>query len=162
MESKILLKITTLNDIESFKGEYNGVYVNFTDLQAINGKDFQELFVDLTSADLNQTLTVSNGLTDKNATFVVDDISKAVLIKSFNKTAKISYRLNGFNKEILPFLTVNGLNVTITYTTLAPERVDAFHQAGVKVNGVFVKRLDELGVLKYYNTDYITILPEIK
>lgn len=162
MESKILLKITTLNDIESFKGEYNGVYVNFTDLQAINGKDFQELFVDLTNADLNQMLTVSTGLTDKNTTFVVDDVSKAVLIKSFNKTAKISYRLNGFNKEILPFLTVNGLNATITYTTLAPERVDAFHQAGVKVNGVFVKRLDELGVLKYYNTDYITILPEIK
>lgn len=162
MDSKILLKVTTTTDFENFKGEYNGVYVNFADLEVIKDKDFNELFVDITTADLNETLKIANSLIGKNATFVVNDISKAVLVKSFNKTAKISYQLNGFNKDILPFLTVNGFDVSITYTTLAPERVDLFHQAGIKVNGSFVKRYDEVGVLKYYNTDYITITPDIK
>ena len=163
MENKILLCASNLAQIENFKGEFDGVYLIYSgDLTVIQNTENKELFLDITNVDLNQTLTATQSLLGRQVTFVVDDISKAVLVKSFNKTAKISYRLNTFNKDLLPFLTVNGFDVSITYTTLAPERVDIFHQAGIKVNGVFVKRYDELGVLKYYNTDYITILPEIK
>lgn len=163
MESKILLCASNSAQIENFKGEFDGVYLIYSgDLTVIQNTENKELFVDITNVDLNATLTLIQSLKDKCPTFVIDDISKAVLIKSFLKDAKISYRLNTFNKDLLPFLSVNGFDVTITYTTLAPERVELFHKAGAKINGVFVKRFDELGVLKFYKTDYITILPEIK
>lgn len=163
MESKILLCACDCAEIQNFKGEYDGIYLIYKgDLKVIDFTENKELFVDITEIDLNATLTLIQNLKDKCPTFVIDDISKAVLVKSFLKDAKISYRLNTFNKDLLPFLSVNGFGVSITYTTLAPERVDIFHKAGAKINGVFVKRFDELGVLKFYKTDYITILPEIK
>jgi hypothetical protein len=48
------------------------------------------------------------------------------------------------------------------YTALAPERIQKFQNAGVKVNGYILTREDEVGVLKFWNCDFITIDKNIK
>ncbi len=160
MDSKILLKISNEKDFSLYGGEFDGVYFSSpqTYLTEVSKK---EVFIDLRTLSPTEGLEVSKRV-PFNSTFVVDDIIKAVFIKSVNPSAKISYYLDGFREELLPLIKANGFNVTIKYTALAPERIEKFHQLGVKVNGETLSRLDEVGVLRFYNTDYITIIPQIK
>ena len=160
MKSKILLKISSSDDYNLYNGEYDGVYFSNpqTYLENIENK---EVFIDLCSLSPAESLEIAKK-TPYCTTFIVDDIIKAVFVKSVNQNAKISYYLDGYKEELLPFLKANDFNVTIKYTALAPERVDKFHQLDIKVNGATLSRLDEVDVLRFYKTDYITIIPKIK
>ena len=160
MQSKILLKISSADDYKTYGGEFDGVYFSspLTYLEQVENK---EVFIDLTSLSPNDGFEVSKQA-PKNATFVVDDVIKAVFIKSVNPNAKISYYLDGYSQSLLPIIKANGFDVTIKYTALAPERIKVLQDMGAKVNGATLSRLDEVGVLKFWNTDYITIIPTIK
>lgn len=160
MESKILLKISNENDFSLYGGEFDGVYFSSpkTYLKEVPNKI---VFIDLCSLSEYDALEISKRA-PLNAIFVVDDIVKAIFIKSVNESAKISYYLDSFNESLLPLISANGFDVTVKYTTLAPERIEKFKSIGCKINGTTLSRLDEVDVLKFWNTDYITIIPQIK
>ena len=160
MSSKILLKVSNSDDFNIYNGEYDGVYFSSPNLFICEVVD-KEIFIDLTSLSPTDGLEVAKSA-PQNSTFVVDDIIKAVFIKSVNPNAKISYYLDSYNESTLPIILANGFDVSIKYTALAPERIEKFHSAKAKVNGLTLSRLDEVGVLKFWNTDYITIIPNIK
>ena len=160
MDCKILLKVSTENDFNLYLGNYDGILFSSPKTYIRNDVD-KEVFIDLCSLSPNDGFEVCK-LAPLNSTFIVDDIVKAVFIKSVNPSAKISYYLDGYKEELLPFIKANGFDVTVKYTALAPERIEKFHQIGAKVNGATRSRLDEVGVLKFWNTDYITIIPQIK
>ena len=160
MNSKILLKVSNSDDFNIYKGDYDGVYFSSPNLFICDMVD-KEIFIDLISLSPTDGLEVAKSA-PQNSTFVVDDIIKAVFIKSVNPNAKISYYLDSYNESTLPIILANGFDVSIKYTALAPERIEKFHSAKAKVNGLTLSRLDEVGVLKFWNTDYITIIPNIK
>lgn len=160
MKSKILLKVSNENDFLKYQNDYDGLYFSNPKNYIADIKD-KEVFIDL--IDLSPTLALEVSKTaPMNATFVVDDVIKAVFIKSANENAKISYYLENYNESLLPLIKANGFDVTVKYTALAPERIEKFHKIGAKVNGATLSRLDETQVLDFWNTDYITIIPEIK
>jgi hypothetical protein len=158
--SKILLKVSSELDFQTYNGDYDGVYFS-NPKEYISSHDNGETFIDLCALSPSDGLEVSRQA-PKNSTFVVDDVMKAIFIKSINPTAKISYYLDGYNENLIPIIKANGFDVTVKYTALAPERIDKFHDVGAKVNGKELSRLDEVGVLKYWQVDYITIIPQIK
>lgn len=158
--SKILLKVSSELDFESYKGEFDGVYFS-SPKTYISSHNKCETFIDLCGLSPSEGLEVAN-LAPENSTFVVDDVMKAIFIKSVNPTAKISYCLDGYSENLIPIIKANGFDVTIKYTALAPERIQKFHDFGAKVNGETLSRLDEVGVLKFWKVDYITIIPQIK
>lgn len=160
MNSKILLKVSNSDDFDIYNGEYDGVYFSNPNLFICEATN-KEVFIDLLNLSPADGLEIAK-TAPCNATFIVDDVIKAVFIKSVNPNAKISYYLESYNEKILPIISANGFDVTVKYTALAPERIEKFHSLGAKVNGATLSRLDEVGVLKFWNTDYITIIPDIK
>ncbi len=160
MNCKILLKVENQIDFETYKGDYDGVYFS-NPLTYICPVIDKEVFIDVSNVSPTLSLNLSK-TAPQNATFVVDDVVKAVFIKSVNDKAKISYKLESYNENILPFIKANGFDVTVKYTTLAPERIEKFHQIGAKLNGATLSRLDEAGVLDFWKIDYVTIIPQIK
>ncbi|MBO7215173.1 MAG: hypothetical protein J6V66_06755, partial [Clostridia bacterium] len=99
---------------------------------------------------------------EKEVTFVVDNFQKAIFIKTAKKDANIHIFYDGYDDTLVPFLACNHFNIKVKYTALAPERIEKFKNAGVEVNGYIVNRLDELGVLQYWNCPYVTIDKNIK
>ena len=158
--SKILLKVSSELDFQTYKSNYDGVYFS-NPKEYICSHDKGETFIDLCNLSPSEGLEVSR-LAPKNSTFVVDDVMKAIFIKSVNPNAKISYYLDGYNETLIPIIEANGFDVSVKYTALAPERIDKFHDFGAKVNGKTLSRLDEVGVLKFWKVDFITIIPQIK
>ena len=158
--SKILLKVSSELDFQTYKSNYDGVYFS-NPKEYICSHDKGETFIELCSLSPSEGLEVSR-LAPKNSTFVVDDVMKAIFIKSVNPNAKISYYLDGYNETLIPIIEANGFDVSVKYTALAPERIDKFHDFGAKVNGKTLSRLDEVGVLKFWKVDFITIIPQIK
>lgn len=158
--SKILLKVSSELDFQTYKSNYDGVYFS-NPKEYICPHDKGETFIDLCSLSPSEGLEVSR-LAPKNSTFVVDDVMKAIFIKSVNPNAKISYYLDGYNETLIPIIKANGFDVSVKYTALAPERIDKFHDFGAKVNSKTLSRLDEVGVLKFWKVDFITIIPQIK
>ncbi|MBR6737703.1 MAG: hypothetical protein IKL82_05020 [Clostridia bacterium] len=158
MESKIILNYTpSCSDLSV----YDGFYVNSLEhnLSLFIGK---ELFFDVRSLSANDIISASTQLSGQNATFIVDSIMQVAFIKSVNPSANISFYYEKYSPNVLPFLITNGFEVTFNYPTLAPERVNEMHSAGIKVNAVFLSKKDEVGVLKYYNVDYITVNDSLK
>ena len=160
MNFKILLKVENETDFQIYKGDYDGVYFSNA-LTYICPVANKEVFIDVSNLSPALALEVSK-TAPINATFVVDDVVKAVFIKSVNDKAKISYKLESYNENLLPFIKANGFDVTVKYTALAPERIEKFHQIGAKINGATLSRLDEAQVLDFWKTDYVTIIPQIK
>ena len=155
-----MLKVSSKNDFNIYKGDYDGVYFSSPNLFICEVVD-KEIFIDLTSLSPAEGLEVAKSA-PSNSTFIVDDVIKAVFIKSVNANAKISYYLDSYNESLLPIILTNGFDVSVKYTARAPERIKKFHSVNAKVNGLTLSRLDEVGVLKFWNTDYITIIPDIK
>ncbi len=160
MSSKILLKVSNKEDFDKYNGDYDGVYFSAPNL-FICEVDDKEVFIDLINLSPTDGLEISKKA-PIGSTFIVDDVIKAVFIKSVNSIAKVSYYLDKYDEGLLPLISANGFDVTVKYTALAPERIEKFHSVGAKVNGATLSRLDEVGVLKFWNTDYITIIPDIK
>ena len=92
----------------------------------------------------------------------MDNFQKAIFIKTVKKDANIHIFYDGYDDTLVPFLACNHFNIKVKYTALAPERIEKFKNAGVEVNGYIVNRLDELGVLQYWNCPYVTIDKNIK
>jgi hypothetical protein len=164
--SKILVNIENLNDLNGFQKQFDGVYVKVTPqtpvddiLTLIDGG--KQVFFDFSSLPANHCLGFAKNL-EKEVTFVVDDFQKAIFIKSVRANADIHIFYDGFDEMLVPFLSVNKFSVTMKYTALAPERIQKFQNAGVLVNGYILTREDEVGVLKFWNCDYITIDKNIK
>ena len=160
MSSKILLKVSSKDDFNRYTGEYDGVYFASPNLFICETPQ-KEVFLDLLNLSPAEGLEIAKSA-PLNSTFIVDDVIKAVFIKSVNPNAKISYYLDSYNEGILPIILANGFDVSVKYTALAPERIEKFKSVNAKVNGLTLSRLDEVGVLKFWNTDYITIIPDIK
>ncbi len=164
--SKILVNIKNLNELKTFNGEYDGVYIKFPseipfeDILAFFDRE-KQVFIDLTNLSASNCLKFVSSL-DKPAVYVVDDIQKAIFIKTVNAQANINLYYDGYDDVIVSFLSCNKFNLTVKYTALAPERIEKLQKAGVKVNGYVLSRLDEVGVLKFWNVDYITVTPDIK
>ncbi len=164
--SKILVDIKNLSDLETFNGEYDGIYVKFpTDIPLEDILAFfdrkKQVFIDLTNLSASNCLRLVSSI-DKPLIYVVDDIQKAIFIKTANAQANINLYYDGYDDVIVPFLSCNKFNLTVKYTALAPERIEKLQKAGVVVNGYVVSRHDEVGVLKFWNVDYITVTPDIK
>lgn len=164
--SKILVDIKNLSELESYKGEYDGIYIKFpTDIPLDEILAFfdkkKQVFIDLTNLSASNCLRLVSSI-NKPVVYVVDDIQKAIFIKTVDDNLNINLYYDGYDDVIVPFLSCNKFNLTVKYTALAPERLQKLQSAGVKVNGYIVSRLDEVGVLKFWNTDYITITPDIK
>lgn len=157
MNSKLILCANDISDL-NFINDYYGVYVE-------NGNSFpleslpctKPLFINVCALTPNKIIEIARFFLDKNVTFTVKDITQAVFIKSVNQTAKISLYVESFSINDIPFITANGFSVTCKYTTLAPERINAYHQAGATVLGAVLTRKDEVGVLEFWNTDYIAV-----
>lgn len=159
--SKILVNIETLNDLNEYKGEFDGVYVKLTPqtpvddiLTLIDGG--KQVFFDFCSLSPSHCLGFAKNL-EKDVTFVVDDFQKAIFIKTVRKDADIHIFYDGYDEMLVPFLSCNKFNLTVKYTALAPERIAKLSDAGVAVNGYILSREDEVGILKYWNCDYITV-----
>lgn len=161
MNTKILLKVDSKKDFFDYKGDFDGVYFNSPNnyFELLEDK---ELFIDVTNLSTQETIEVCKKINGARVSFVVDSVMKAVFIKSIIETAKISYYLDGYDREILPFISANRFDVTIKYTALAPERVEELHRHNAKINCVFLSRLDEVDVLKYYLADYVTVVKDVK
>ena len=160
MSSKVLLKVSSKDDFNKYSGDYDGVYFSMPNLFICQTHN-KEVFIDLISLSPTDGLEISKKA-PINSTFIVDDVIKAVFIKSVNPSAKISYYLDRYDEGLLPLISANGFDVTVKYTALAPERIEKLRSLGAKVNGATLSRLDEVGVLKFWNIDYITIIPDIK
>ncbi|MBE5743123.1 MAG: hypothetical protein E7358_00200 [Clostridiales bacterium] len=164
--SKILVDIKNLTELENFQGEYDGVYIKFPceipfeDILTFFDKE-KQVFIDLTNLSASNCLKLVSSI-NKPAVYVVDDIQKAIFIKTVSSDINVNLYYDGYDDVIVPFLSCNKFNLTVKYTALAPERIEKLQKAGVKVNGYVVSRLDEVGVLKFWNTDYITVTPDIK
>lgn len=161
METKILLNVNDANDYHLYKGEYQGVYFSNPTSFCTAPVD-KEVFYDVRSLTDNEALEFAKSLTTKNPTFVVDNVMKAIFIKAVKDDSKISFYTDKYDASLLEFISVNKFDLTIKYTLLAPERVNLIHKLNVKINGVFLSRLDEVDVLKYYLTDYVTVNSNIK
>ncbi|MBQ3234906.1 MAG: hypothetical protein IJA97_01975 [Clostridia bacterium] len=164
--SKILVSIENLNDLNYYNGEYDGVYVKLTPEVPVDDiltliDSGKQVFFDFCALPANHCLGFAKNL-EKDVTFVVDDFQKAIFIKTVRKDADIHVFYNGYDDMLVPFLSCNKFNITIKYTALAPERIQKFNDAGIKVNAYIVNRLDEVGVLKFWNCPYITIDKNIK
>ena len=164
--SKILVNIENLNDLQSFSGEYDGVYVKLNPQVPVDDiltlvDEQKQVFFDFCSLSPNHCLGFAKNL-EKDVIFVVDDFQKAIFIKTVRKDANIHIFYDGYDEMLIPFLSCNHFNVTMKYTALAPERIEKFVNAGVDVNGYIVNRQDELGVLKFWNCPYITVDKNIK
>ena len=81
MSSKILLKVSSKDDFNKYNGDYDGVYFSSPSLFICQTPN-EEVFVDLTELSPTDGLEISKKAPN-NATFVVDDVIKAVFIKSF-------------------------------------------------------------------------------
>ncbi len=160
MDTKVLLKISCQSDFNKYNGSYDGVYF-INPLNYYCNVEDKEVFFDVRSLTPIDALEFSK-TAPFNSTFVVDSVMKATFIKSVNSSCKISFYFEAYDQTLIDFISVNNFDVTIKYTTLAPERVNKIHGVASKVNSVFVSRFDELGVLKFYNADYVTITPDIK
>ena len=164
--SKILVNIESLEDIKSFKGEYDGVYVKLNPQIPVDDiltliDDGKQVFFDFSALSATHCLGFAKNL-EKEVTFVVDDFQKAIFIKTARPNANIHIFYDGYDEMLVPFLSCNKFNLTVKYTALAPERIQKLQDAGVTVNGYIVNRLDEMGVLRYWNCDYITVSNDIK
>ena len=164
--SKILVDIKNLSELESYKGEFDGIYVKlpteipFEDILAFFDRE-KQVFIDLTNLSPSNCLSLVSSI-KKPAVYVVDDIQKAVFIKTADRNVNVNLYYDGYDDVIVPFLSCNKFNLTVKYTALAPERLEKLQKAGVIVNGYVLSRLDEVGVLKFWNCDYITVTPDIK
>lgn len=154
MDTKLLLYINNENDFSLIE-KYDGAYVELKSLPPVDLKG-KELFI--SAVNLTPAECYALALTaPKNSTFVCDDAMKAAFIKSALPSAKISFYTEKFDSNLIPYIVANGFDITVKYTALAPERILAFQSVNAKVNGAIVKRLDEVGVLKYWNVDYVTV-----
>jgi hypothetical protein len=158
MESIIVLKYERgCDDMSAHQGFYfNDESVNF---DAFVGKT---VFIDVRDFSSEKVLELSKNLVHLNAHYITDNMMQVAFIKSLNPNATISFYYEKYTPDIIPFVTANGFDVTFNYQTLAPERVLALHNAGVKVNAMLLTHNDEVGVLKYYNVDYITVTSNLK
>ena len=159
METKLLLYVNSESDF-SLLADYDGAFIDFNGLPDFE-LDGKELFINAVNLSPSECFAIALKA-PKNSVFVCEDTMKAAFIKSACQTAKISFYTENYNPNLIPFLEANGFDVTIKYTALAPERIAAFQSANAKVNGTLVKRLDEVGVLKYWNTDYVTVTKDAK
>lgn len=158
METKLIVKYERgCEDMSAYQGFYfDDESVNF---DAFIGK---ELFIDVRNFSSQKVLEIASTLTFPEVYFVTNSMMQVAFIKSVNPSAKISFYYEKFTPEVIPFITANGFDVTFNYLTLAPERVLLVHNAGKKVNAMLLTRSDEVGVLKYYNVDYITAIKDLK
>ena len=158
MESTLILKYERdCNDFSAYQGFYfNDESIKF---DAFMGKT---LFIDVRDFSAEKILEISLKLIPYSAYFITNSMMQVAFIKSVNPSAKISFYYEKFTPDIIPFITANGFDVSFNYLTLAPERVLAIHNAGAKVNALTLTRSDEVGVLKYYNVDYITVIKNLK
>ena len=158
METKILLKYErSCEDMSAYHGFYfDDESVNY---DAFIGK---EIFIDVRTFSTEKVLEISNSLSGLDVTFITDSVMQVAFIKSANSNARISFYYEKFSDDVIPFILANGFDVTFNYQTLAPERVLALHNAGKKVTAMLLTRQDEVGVLKYYNVDYIVVTKDIK
>ncbi len=164
--SKILVNIDNLNDLNGVSVDFDGVYVKLSPEVAVDDiltlvDGGKQVFFDFSSLTATHCLGFAKNL-EKEVTFVVDDFQKAIFIKTARPTANIHIYYDGYDEMLVPFLSCNKFNLTVKYTALAPERIEKLQNAGIEVNGYIVNRLDELGVLKYWNCPYITIDKNIK
>jgi hypothetical protein len=160
MSSKVLFYLENASDLNALTKDYQGVYFKTRDdidiERILNLSSDYELFFDTLNLDLNECFMLASKLLSVNATFVCDDIQKCIFIKSVNPNFKISFYQDGYNEDFILLAKANGWDITIKYTALAPERIKKFHDEDIKVNGFLLTRLDEVGILKYWNADYIT------
>lgn len=164
--SKILVNIDNLNDLNGVSVDFDGVYVKLNPEVAVDdiltlvdmGK---QVFFDFSSLSATHCLGFAKNL-EKEVTFVVDDFQKAIFIKTARPNANIHIYYDGYDEMLVPFLSCNHFGITIKYTALAPERIEKFKSAGVTVNGYILKRFDEMGVLQFWNCDYITVTKDTK
>lgn len=164
--SKILVNVENLNDLNSYNGEYDGVYVKLNPSVPVDDiltlvSEGKQVFFDFSSLPANHCLGFAKNLKE-DVTFVVDDFQKAIFIKTVRENASIYIFYDGYDEMLVPFLSCNKFNITVKYTALAPERIKKFQDAGVLVNGYILTREDEVGILKFWNVDYITVDKNIK